>query len=321
MIISIFIGSIIILIAKGCQDKSSIISYIVSSDNFNDANPVIIKYFKTGKDILKECFVGEGNFSKIFEFDFKKIKDDFEIFKEAKKDIEKYKNIFTDLKSNHPAYNTLKSVLDTKTNFTEDTYLYYYNSTPIGSNVIQKVKLDEIIKLLNDSIGNTNNERWDKFQGDINIACNSQYNIVSHPNRNLLHPWTCEPLYRRWVSNLDNDNNIKNYAKIATDIISLLKYANGTNHKTGVKNYYNILNQLLNDYDTYLDTSIQTLTAFDEYANEIVNKLENIIDYYQNGMFLFDGRIFKINLKIFLNYLKNSFGIHFFFFVFNNIKC
>lgn len=308
MIISIFIGSIITLIANGCQDKSSIISYIVSPDNFNDSNPIIIKYFKTGKDILKECFVGEGNFLKIFEFDLKNIKDDLEIFKEAKKDIEKYKNIFSDLKSNHPAYNNLKSLLDTKTNFTEDTYLYYYNSTPIGNNIIQKVKLDEIIKLLNDSIGNTNNERWDKYKGDKSIRCNIQYSIVSHPNRNLLDPWTCEPLYRNWVTKLDKNNNIKNYAKIATDIISLLKYANDTNHKTGVKNYYDILNQLLKDYDKYLDTSIKTLTDFDEYASEIVNKLENIIDYYKNGIFLFDGKIFKTNLKILLNYLKNSFG-------------
>ena len=85
--------------------------------------------------------------------------------------MQKYKEIFSDLTMNYPAYNILKSLLENKTQFINDTYLYYYDSAPRNNDIVQKIKLDDIIKSLNDSIGDISAERFDKFNGNINFEC------------------------------------------------------------------------------------------------------------------------------------------------------
>ena len=164
--------------------------------------------------------------------------------------------------------------------------------------------MDESLKLLNDSIGDLSNERWDKFQGNKNFRCNYGHS----PENNLLHPWVCEPLNRNWVRN-SNNNNIKNYAQIASDIIALLKFANGTTN--GGENYYDILKGLLNDYDKYLNISINTLNIFDTYYTNIINEVEEEIRYENDSFSSINGESVKSNINILLKYLntlgKNSY--------------
>ena len=288
-------GPIIALFGRCCEDMTSVISYIVSPDNFESQDPIILKEFQTGKEILKELIVGEGNLSKVIILD--NFNREMEIL---------YVETFNYLKISHPSYNILKTLLEKKTEFIDDTYLYYYDSSPIDSDIIQKVKLDESLKLLNDSIGDLSNERWDKFQGNKNFRCNYGHS----PENNLLHPWVCEPLNRNWVRNSNNNNNnIKNYAQIASDIIALLKFANGTTN--GGENYYDILKGLLNDYDKYLNISINTLNIFDTYYTNIINEVEEEIRYENDSFSSINGESFKSNINILLKYLntlgKNSY--------------
>ena len=81
MIFYMFIGSIFLLLWKLSQDQSIIISYIISHDNFKELNPFIIQDFKAGKEILEEIFIGEGNFSKVFEPDINIIKNNLKVLK------------------------------------------------------------------------------------------------------------------------------------------------------------------------------------------------------------------------------------------------
>ena len=57
----------------------------------------------------------------------------------------------------------------------------------------------------------------------------------------------CEPIDRNWI--ISTNNEIKNFAKITSDIIDLLKYANGTKNPgvEGFQNYYDILTELKKD--------------------------------------------------------------------------
>ena len=80
----------------------------------------------------------------------------------------------------------MKCLLETKTNFKEDTFIYYFDSGKNENDIIKKVKLDDIIKLLNDSIGNINNERWDKINGDKTVICNKNSINENNPNKNFL---------------------------------------------------------------------------------------------------------------------------------------
>ena len=79
-----FLGCpIIALFCRCCEDMTSVISYIVSPDNFESQDPIILKEFQTGKEILKELIVGEGNLSKVIILD--NFKREMEILYEIKK--------------------------------------------------------------------------------------------------------------------------------------------------------------------------------------------------------------------------------------------
>ena len=245
MIFSFFMGSILSLIGRIGNDLALAFPNIISQDNFGRENPIIIQQFETGKEILEEFFLGEGNLSKVF--DLNNYIEDFNTITETKNKMQKYKEIFSDLTMNYPAYNILKSLLENKTQFINDTYLYYYDSAPRNNDIVQKIKLDDIIKSLNDSIDDISPERFDKFNGNINVECIRDYSEIGSPQNNLLHPLICEPIDRNWI--ISTNNEIKNFAKITSDIIDLLKYANGTKNPgvEGFQNYYDILTEFKTD--------------------------------------------------------------------------
>ena len=158
----------------------------------------------------------------------------------TKKEIKEYLEKFENISMNLPAYHTLKLILENKTKFVNDSYIY-----KINDNNFSKISLNKIIKLLNDSIGSLNDEKWNQNQGDTKFECIN--NEIGKPKNNLLHPWICELIDRKWI--ISTNNEIKNFAKIASDIIDLLKYTNGTKNPgvEGFQNYYDILTELKKD--------------------------------------------------------------------------
>ena len=304
MILSFITGSILALIGRLGKDLASVYSYIVSKDNFFGTNPVIIPEFKRGKEILEKCFLKEGDLSGIFGL--KDYIDVFNTINKEKNEILIHKEIFNNLMNNYPAYNVLKTLLDKKTEFINDTYLYYYDTSQIGMDMINNVKLDDMIKSLNDSIDDINNQRWSLLQGDRNFQCFKDKNEIGTPEKNLFNPWTCEPIDRDCI------NDIKNFAKISSDIIDLLKYANGTKNPgiPGFQNYYDILNKVKKDYGIYLNTTFDALEFFEDFTSNITNILkEGINENNTNNTLAFlNGKVIKDKFKILLEYLKNSLG-------------
>ena len=123
----------------------------------------------------------------------------------------------------------------------------------------------------------------------------------------LLYPWTCQPLDRDWVKNSNND--IINFAKLTSDIIDLLKYAYSTKSPpiSGFDNYFDILNELKNDYDEYLDVYINNLIFYDNITNNVINILENSNGNSHSFSFL-NVKYIKNNFIIILKYSKYSLG-------------
>ena len=132
------------------EDLVSAFSFIISPDNFNKTR-VFINKFNEGKDILEECILGEGNLSRLFELS--EYIEDFEIIVKGKKEIKNYIEQIKNLVTNYPAYNILKSVLENKTDFINDTELYFHYSINEYENITQKISFDEILKRLNKVIG------------------------------------------------------------------------------------------------------------------------------------------------------------------------
>ena len=309
MIIAFIIGSLLSLLGAIGSDMMSVFSYIVSEENFNKGDSaVIINKLEEGKDILKECFIGNGSLTELFNLS--DVTDDFDIIQEKKNEIQGYMDEFRE-RMNYPSYTYLKSLLENRLQFTEDTNLFLLDppsNTPEAQKII---KLDEIIKKLNDSTGD--DEKWNLLEGDKDKICiKDQNDGFAKNSQNVLHPWTCEPYHRDWIKGSGN-TDITNYAKIATDIIDLLKYAKGEIEPAdnpNYKSYYDILDELKGKYEVYLNKYMDVLEFFDDVIDQITSALEEAIGSNgQHDTFSFlDGKFIRNDLKILLKYLQYSLG-------------
>ena len=310
MIIAFIIGSLLSLLGAIGSDMMSVFSYIVSEENFNKGDSaVIINKLEEGKDILKECFIGNGRLTELFNLS--DVTDDFDIIQEKKNEIQGYMDEFRE-RMNYPSYTYLKSLLENRLQFTEDTNLILLDpqsNTPQAQKII---KLDEIIKKLNDSPGA--DEKWNLLEGDKDKICiKDQNDGFAKNSQNVLHPWTCEPYHRDWIEEGSGNTDITNYAKIATDIIDLLKYAKGEIEPAdnpNYKSYYDILDELKGKYEVYLNKYMDVLEFFDDVIDEITSALEEAIGSNgQHDTFSFlDGKFIRNDLKILLKYLQYSLG-------------
>ena len=309
MIIAFIIGSLLSLLGAIGSDMMSVFSYIVSEENFNKGDSaVIINKLEEGKDILKECFIGNGSLTELFNLS--DVTDDFDIIQEKKNEIQGYMDEFRE-RMNYPSYTYLKSLLENRLQFTEDTNLILLDpqsNTPQAQKIIN---LDEIIKKLNDSPGA--DEKWNLLEGDKDKICiKDQNDGFAKNSQNVLHPWTCEPYHRDWIKGSGN-TDITNYAKIATDIIDLLKYAKGEIEPAdnpNYKSYYDILDELKGKYEVYLNKYMDVLEFFDDVIDQITSALEEAIGSNgQHDTFSFlDGKFIRNDLKILLKYLQYSLG-------------
>ena len=309
MIIAFIIGSLLSLLGAIGSDMMSVFSYIVSEENFNKGDSaVIINKLEEGKDILKECFIGNGRLTELFNLS--DVTDDFDIIQEKKNEIQGYMDEFRE-RMNYPSYTYLKSLLENRLQFTEDTNLILLDpqsNTPEAQKIIN---LDEIIKKLNDSTGA--DEKWNLLEGDKDKICiKDQNDGFAMNSQNVLHPWTCEPYHRDWIEGSGN-TDITNYAKIATDIIDLLKYAKGEIEPAdnpNYKSYYDILDELKGKYEVYLNKYMDVLEFFDDVIDQITSALEEAIGSNgQHDTFSFlDGKFIRNDLKILLKYLQYSLG-------------
>ena len=308
MIVAFLVGSLLSIVGRVGGDVMSLVSFIMSEENFNDNNPILLNKLGSGKDVLRECVVEEGNLSKVFKLD--EITKDFDVINEVREEIQDYKATFVDLAQSYPAYYFLKAFLTNRTDFTLDTNFINENADT-AHGVSPAFTLSQIMKLLNDSIGTNNNEKWNPYTGDKSYVCTATNpgSISSSPNGNLLHPWTCQPIYRGWVSS-STDEKIKNYAKITSDAIDILKYASNDKmpDNPDYESYYDILDNLKIEYTDYLNTFVNVLGFFERITGNIVNALEDGIGNSNDTFSFLNGKFIKTNLKIVLKYLKYSLG-------------
>ena len=311
MILSFLIGSILGLIGRVGGDMMSLVSYIISEENFhNQVNPVLLGELGDGKEALEECILGNGDLSSVFGFD--DVASDFNTISQKKREIEEYMVTFRTLSTNYGAYNILVNALKSRTEFTIDPKIKLSGSTSPGSNILSEVKFSQIISKLNslsNAISESNGEKWDGISGDKSFLCDTGANADSpgNPNGNLLHPWSCEPNNRDWVYNaISSDSVLKNYAQIATDIIQLLKQANDTTNPGD--NYYFYMDDTKSSYKVYLDTYMDVLEFFHQVISDVVGAIEEGSGDSDDIFSFLNGKFIKTNIKIILKYLKDCLG-------------
>ena len=313
MIISFLVGSILALVGRVGGDAMSLVSYILSEENFNSNKPLVINKLGSGKDVLEECIVGDGVLSRVFDLDG--ITEDFDTIYRVKDEIVEYKQNFTNLAMDYRAYHRLKEYLVNRTEFIDDTIFKKFDNLPATSPIASEFKLSDIMKLLNDSIQSdgTLTERWNPYTGDKNFECYQGYESSGSPTNSRLHPWKCEPIYRGWVASTSNPD-IQNYAQIVSEAIDILKYANKTkeHNNEDYQSYFDVLDYLKAEYTGYLNSFIHVLEFFEGITGRIISVLEAGIGNSGDTFSFLNGKFIKSNLKIILKYLKYSLGQDFY---------
>ena len=93
MIISFLVGSILGLIGRIGGDMMSLLSFILSEENFNKGDDSVLLWkLGDGKDVLRESIVGDGDLSTVF--DLSDITTHFNSIRTAKNEIQEHKNTF-----------------------------------------------------------------------------------------------------------------------------------------------------------------------------------------------------------------------------------
>ena len=342
MIITFLVGFAFSLVGTVGYDAMSIISYVVSSENINSENPVLIDKLGDSKKYLDICINGDGkledaigiNMSDIGSFDnISSVQDQINDAKEQFENISQcfvFKEILKQLNDRTDLTSDTLTLVKYNTDLPNLKEIDLENSENAGNFLPFKTYLDFLNNNIEKSDETENNEKWEV--GEDGLACKegnaNDDDYSSNPNP-IFNPLKCKPLDRDWVFTLngvasdkiDTSNtgeaivkaniktNIKASANIITDTLKLLEGVSSSDDTS----FISILESVRKIYaDNYLKQYIKALDAFKTILDNILNKLNNYIDKdnkENGGVFGFiNGKFIGTNLKIILKYLKSALG-------------
>ena len=313
MIVTFLIGSIIGLVGRIGGDMMSVLSFVMSEENFADKNPIILDKIGDAVQYLNCCMNGDGDIAGLLN-----ISDQIGSFDDiniAQATISQAIQNFTQILEIHFAYNYALDFYKERLNYSSTSAI------PISAVNLEDQErsptLNISMRQLNDRIGKltpTKEEEWNMVIGDKTKKCGESngddYDVGGTPtSKVILHPSTCKPRDRDWIQSLNPgpddilEKDIKNYADLTSDIVDMIKNLEEEGEFIGT------LNTLLRGYQSYLGSFIDVLKDFNGTINRITGILEEYIGKNTNETFSFlNGKFIGTNLKIVLKYLKYSLG-------------
>ena len=296
MIIAFIIGSIVALIGKLGRDVNSLVSFILSKENFESENPILLGNLKDGKKYLYYCLYKDCNFENKFE-KISSILDRVYLLDEKLEDIDDIFQPIKDVKDNLPSFSLFQEQIKNRREFISPN-ISLYEITSQESIIF----LNEILTSLNNEIRiNTNKfESWDIY-GDKTITCDKDKDLIKL-DKYKFHPLICKPIERDWIKDYNN-TNIKDYAIIISEIVNLVNKLRDNSPGSFISK----LNDLNQTYNEYLDSCLGMKKFI---KKNYMNFLTNIKKLVKDGhVFSFvNFKFIAINIKIILNYLNNTFG-------------
>lgn len=311
MIIAFLVGSIVGLIGSIGGDVMSVLSFIMSKENFESKNPIILDKIGEAVQYLNCCMNGDGDIAG--QLNISGQIGSFDQIYTAQAKIEEAINSFSNVSEIHYAYNYSIDYYNSRINYTEDPDAEPPNViTAINpKNDTKSLVLSLLTKELNERIPESKKEEWDYENGDKTKKCNpdTSDDPITPGTSVKFHPATCKPNDRDWIEHIDSTggieyvNDIKNFAQLITDLAEMIENLEN-NHE-----FLDTVNSLLESYQKYLGSFIEVLQDFNETINSITSILEEYIGKNTNETFSFlNGKFIGTNLKIVLKYLKYSLG-------------
>ena len=295
MILTFIIGSLIALIGKFGGDMMGLVSYIMSIDNFNSTNPLIVDKLNEAKDYMYTCIHGNGDIASLIGLG--NSLDSFNDINNVESDIESVRNNFTRTMGSTPTYNIIKNLLEKQQNYEIETLMIPKVPDPNRESINNK----DLINKMNNKV-NANNRKWD-LDHPNEYTCNAE----GIPEGISYYPKGCKPK----ESSYNTDPDFLMYAEIFDKIETIITYANDPNTGATSNNVRNVIDDLKEKYIDYLRNYITILNFFSDTIHNITSIIRHYSDS-QNAFSFLNGKFIGINLKIILSYLHDSLGNDFY---------
>ena len=293
MILTFLVGSILALVGRVGGDAMSLVSFIISKENFqNEENPLLLGQLGDAKKYLNICLHGNGSLES--EFDLGDSLDSIENIDGVLMGIENVTNQFNNIIQNLPAFKTFREQIKNRTDYLSSNFgLFGVSNTE--SNIILRV----VLPLLNQEIEQKGiKESWD-IDGDQTKKCVSRGPDSFPQGEYKLHPSTCKPRDRDWIETSSN-SNIKDYSEIISSIVDLVS-------KLTVDPFKSNLDELEGKYKLYMNSYIEMLNFLNVTIGSLIGEIKSTVGDGQIFSFL-NGKFIGTNIKIILKYLKYSLG-------------
>jgi len=293
MILTFLVGSILSLVGRVGGDAMSLVSFIISRENFqNEENPLLLGQLGDAKKYLNICLHGNGSLES--EFDLGDSLDAIEDIDDVLNGIENVTNQFNNIINNSLAFKTFREQIKERTEYqSSDFGLFGVSDTE--SNIF----LREVLPLLNHEIEQKGiKESWD-IDGDQTKKCVSGGRDGFAQGEYKLHPSTCKPKDRDWIE-ISSNSKIKDYSEMISVIVDLVSKLNADPFKSK-------LNELERKYNLYMHSYIKMLNFLDETIGSLIGDIKSTVGGGQIFSFL-NGKFIGTNIKIILKYLKYSLG-------------
>ena len=296
MILSFIFGSLLGIVGIIGGDMMSLITYILSEDNFNDQNSLLLNELGEAKDYLRTFIHGNGDISQ--QLNLGNSLDSFDVINGVQENIRNIRNTFMEVISQYLVYNATINWLNGEKEFINDTFLIPKTGYDNSKN---KISYFDFIQKINHEF----QKEEKKYKWDFSNYNNGQCQSTENPNT-IFNIKTCKPI--TIINELRLNNDLKKYAEILSDIETFLTNANEINYSDSKKSFIEILNQLRDYYRDYLTHLDSTLETFDNAISNLMNSIRPLIGEAGNFFSFLNGRFISTNIKIILIYLKNALG-------------
>ena len=297
MILTFIIGSLIALVGRLGGDAMGLVSYIMSIDNFNGTNPLLVDKLDKAKDYVYTCMHGNGDIAA--QLGLGNSLNSFSGINDVENNITTIRNTFISLTSQIGTYATLSQEL-------EDQKDYKKNITMVKKdNPTKTISYYEYLKKINDLEGV--NDIW-------SVDTENSHSCDSNLNGQNYHPRECKPYDNDMKTKYSSETNYAKYSEILEklDTFRSKAYDESTHTATDdAPSVKKVIDDLKREYDKYLGCYIDILNFFIRTIHKITDLIRPYIGN-GNAFDFLNGKFIGTNLKIILKYLNHSLGTDFF---------
>ena len=301
MILGFIIGSIVALVGRIGGDMMSLVSYIMSEENFSSNSALLLNKLGKAKDYIYTCIHGNGDIASELGLDASYL-DSFQDINDVESRIMTVMQNFTQVSDKCLTHGKIASVLEKRVNFQTETYMISQTGEskederfPVSDEFILK----EINKLIKDK---TPWGQW-SIESTETKGCNDELTPNSYYN-----PLNCNP--KDFSTYYANSGDYKKLTIALNEIYKKTRYANEESNSDG-DSIKEVINDLKTEYQGFLNEYINILDLFLRKITDITG----LVREYSGTQDLFgfiNGKFIGINLKIILKYMKYSLGEDFY---------